>query len=205
MARPQIKPKPNTTEGAPPRVRKVGRMTAAPRINRKPNKALRKRYTVRYDSPVNTRPEIPIRSSESPEEARKRERDEAIQRAHKIDQAKLAEWEARCKRLESPNPAKKPAKKSTRNDDDDEDEIVELRTVKKAPLMIPAKRARDHGVEVVELRAAKRVRTDKERATDEDDEVVIIEPPARNEKEEEENRLRNMEMRRLRLLEAGFM
>ncbi|KAG1879897.1 hypothetical protein F4604DRAFT_1923111 [Suillus subluteus] len=90
------------------------------------------------------------------------------------DKALLKEWEALLKRVSSSTPAKK----SARND-----EIIELCTIKKALLMIPAnKRARDNKVEVVELRATKRALTGKERATDEneDDEVVIIEPPARD-------------------------
>ncbi|KAG1788893.1 uncharacterized protein HD556DRAFT_1305450 [Suillus plorans] len=185
MTRPQPPTKPKQPiDGAPPKVRRVGRMTA-PTNRRGP----RKMKTMRRDSPVDTQPDIPVDTrSESPidtlktpeERFRERyrrerdeERDEAIKKASLRDKAILKAWDERVNRTSSKIPAKKRAR------DDDEVEIVEP--------------------------APKRAGTRKERVADEDDEVVIVEPPARDDKEEQERRQRNRQERRLRLLKAGLL
>ncbi|KAG1799206.1 uncharacterized protein HD556DRAFT_1305458 [Suillus plorans] len=177
MTRPQPPTKPKQPiDGAPPKVRRVGRMTA-PTNRRGP----RKMKTMRRDSPVDTQPDIPVDTLKTPEERyremykreRDEERDEAIKKASLRDKAILKAWDERVNRTSSKTPAKKRAR------DDDEVEIVEP--------------------------APKRAGTRKERVADEDDEVVIVEPPARDDKEEQERRQRNRQERRLRLLKAGLL
>ncbi|KAG2145749.1 hypothetical protein BD769DRAFT_1660873 [Suillus cothurnatus] len=107
---PQPQTKPNQPiDGAPPRVIRVGRMTAAPRRG-----APRKMNTVRR--PVEPRPKTPFNMYTTPEEERKQrqeeERNDAIRRASLRDKAILKAWDERIKR------AKRPI-------DDDEVEIVE--------------------------------------------------------------------------------